>query len=399
MSSVVIVGAGEFGLTAALELRRRGWDVVVLDAGPVPHPDAASTDISKVVRMDYGADVIYTEMGEQAIEGWRAWNAAWGRELYHEDGFLLMSRERLAPGGFEFESCAFLSARGHRLIDKSAEDLRRDHPAWNAELYPEGYLNPCAGWAESGQVITCLAMQARRAGIEIVEGMRFGKLIDCDGRVAGVVTLGGGEYRADRVLMAAGAWTPALLPWLQNVMWATGQVVMHFQPGDPETYRAPQFPVWAADIGRTGWYGFPATESGIVKVANHGPGIRVDPHQPRVVPAAAEEYFRTFLRGTFPALAEASLVASRLCLYGDTFDGHFWIDHDPQHPGLVIAAGDSGHAFKFAPVLGGLIADVVEHKPNRWAGRFAWREPSGVSGEGARALAQNYTRAHHKLSK
>ena len=388
MSRVVIIGAGEFGLTSALALQRRGWSVVVIDPGPVPHPDAASTDISKVVRADYGADAIYTEMAEQALEGWRAWNAAWGRELYHEDGFLLMSRDPLVAGGFEYESHAFLSARGHQLIRKTTADLRRDHPAWNAGRYPAGYLNPHAGWAESGKVMMQLVLEARHRGIEMVEDRRLEKLIEHDGRVGGVITHDSSEYRADCVLMAAGAWTPTLLPWLQHAMWATGQIVMHFQPRDAEAYRAPQFPVWAADIGRTGWYGFPATAAGIVKVANHGPGIRVDPHEPRIVPADAEGRFRTFLRDTFPALAEAPLVASRLCLYGDTFDGHFWIDHDPGHPGLVVAAGDSGHAFKFAPVLGDLIADVVERRPNPWAGRFAWREPRAMSGEGARAMVE-----------
>jgi len=388
VSRVVIIGAGEFGLTAALALQRRGWSVVVIDPGPVPHPDAASTDISKVVRADYGADPIYTEMAEQSLEGWRAWNAAWGRELYHEDGFLLMSRDPLAAGGFEYESHAFLSARGHRLIRKTAADLHREHPAWNAERYPAGYLNPRAGWAESGKVMMQLVLEARHRCIEMVEGGRFEKLIEHDGRVTGVITHDGCEYLADCVLMAAGAWTPALLPWLQHAMWATGQIVMHFQPRDAEAYRAPQFPVWAADIGRTGWYGFPVTAAGIVKVANHGPGVRVDPHEPRIVPADAEDRFRGFLRDTFPALAQAPLVASRLCLYGDTFDGHFWIDHDPGHPGLVVAAGDSGHAFKFAPVLGDLIADVVERRPNPWARRFVWREPSAMSSEGARALGE-----------
>jgi glycine/D-amino acid oxidase-like deaminating enzyme len=72
-------------------------------------------------------------------------------------------------------------------------------------------------------------------------------------------------------------------------------------------------------------------------------------------------------------------------LYCDTFDGDFWIDRDPDRPGLVVAAGDSGHAFKFAPILGSLLADVVEGRPNGWAPRFAWRERLVDSREAARA--------------
>jgi glycine/D-amino acid oxidase-like deaminating enzyme len=94
-----------------------------------------------------------------------------------------------------------------------------------------------------------------------------------------------------------------------------------------------------------------------------------------------------FLRDSLPDLAGAPIVHRRLCLYCDTFDGDFWIDRDPAHPGLVVAAGDSGHGFKFAPIIGGLVADVVEGKPNRWAGRFRWRQRLRDRREAARADA------------
>eukprot|EP01031_Cornospumella_fuschlensis_P012702 gene12702-biopygen10717 len=103
------------------------------------------------------------------------------------------------------------------------------------------------------------------------------------------------------------------------------------------------------------------------------------------MPEGEEARFRAFLRQTYPTLDEAPFAAQRICLYGDTFDGNFWIAPDPERRGLIVAAGDSGHAFKFAPVLGGLIADAVEGKANPWLGRFAWREPTEAAREGARA--------------
>ena len=109
------------------------------------------------------------------------------------------------------------------------------------------------------------------------------------------------------------------------------------------------------------------------------------PDAPRTLPAVEEAPFREFLRDNLPALADAPVLAMRLCLYCDAFDGNFWIDHDPERPGLVVAAGDSGHGFKFAPVLGGLIADVVERKPNDWAQRFRWRARGPDAREAARA--------------
>ena len=109
------------------------------------------------------------------------------------------------------------------------------------------------------------------------------------------------------------------------------------------------------------------------------------PDDPRTVLPSEIDAFRAFLRDSLPRLADAPIASTRLCLYCDTFDGDFWIDHDPERHGLVVAAGDSGHGFKFAPVLGPLIADVVERRPNPHASRFAWRTRVLDGKEAARA--------------
>jgi glycine/D-amino acid oxidase-like deaminating enzyme len=167
-------------------------------------------------------------------------------------------------------------------------------------------------------------------------------------------------------------------------MWATAQPVLHLQPQDPAAYRAPAFPPWTADIARSGWYGFPATDEGHVKIGHHGSGTRVDPHARGEVSADHVERMRAFLRESLPGLADAPIVTRRVCLYCDTFDGDFLIDHDPEREGLVVAGGGSGHAFKFAPLLGPLVADVVERRPNRWSSRFRWRSRGDARREEAR---------------
>ena len=129
-----MVGGGVFGVTAALELRKRGRDVSLFDPGRLPRPEASSTDISKAVRMDYGDDVLYTEMAEHGFPVWESWNGSWGEELYHEDGFLFLTREPMVPGGFEHESFQLLEERGHRLERMNPQLLRRRHPQWAAEL-------------------------------------------------------------------------------------------------------------------------------------------------------------------------------------------------------------------------------------------------------------------------
>ncbi len=371
--SIAVVGAGVFGLTSAIELRKRKWDVTLLDPGPVPRAAAASTDISKVVRMDYGADELYTEMCEAALAGWDLWNATWPSALYHQDGFLLLTERPMAAGGFEHESFSVLRRRGHAPERVDATAIASRFAGWRAGKYRDGYLSLRAGWAESGRTVARLAAIARDEGVRFMEGASLECLIETDGGIGGVRTTDGGAVHADVVLVAAGAWTPAILPHLGGVMWTTGQPVVHFKVANPAEWQAPRFPVWAADISRTGWYGFPALDDGTLKIGHHGPGRRVHPDEPRTVLAPEIDAFRDFVRGSLPALENVPIVASRLCLYCDTFDGDFWIGHDTERAGLVVAAGDSGHGFKFAPVLGSTIADAIEGRQNPWTSRFAPR--------------------------
>ena len=384
--TVIVVGAGIFGVTAALELRRRGYGVSLLDPGPLPHPLATSTDISKMVRMDYGDDEVFTALAEESIEGWRRWNLEWGQELYHNDGLLIMTRETIRPGTFEYDSLELMKRRGISPERISPDELVRRFPAWAPNGYVDGFLSPRGGWVEADKVVARLVEEARAAGVSVAAGTTVVGLIEDGRRTVGVATADGTPRRADFVVVAAGPWTPYLLPQLQDVMWPVGQPVLYFQPENPADYRPPHFPPWAADVSRTGWYGFPAMEDGVVKVSIHGPGRRMSPDAPRDVPPAEERRFREFLRGTFPPLAEAPLIRSRYCLYCDTWDGNFWIDHDPEREGLVVATGGSGHGFKFAPVLGSLIADALERVPNAHASRFAWRPRGERTSEPARHL-------------
>src|SRR5438067_1211152 len=271
MSKVIVVGAGINGVTAVIELRKRGHEVVLVDPGPLPQPLAASTDISQAVRAAYGADEDYTALAERSIKRWREWNEEFGTKLYHEVGVMFVRRRKMVPGDFEYESLKLLEKRGLKVA-------RMDTPQ----------------------------------------------------------------------------------------LWK-------------------RFPVFGADITTTGYYGFPINRDGVVKIANHGAGREMSPDSPeRVVTAEDEGNLREFLASTFPSLADAPIVYTRVCMYCDTHDGHFWIARDPERQGLVVAAGDSGHGFKFAPMLGEIIADAVEAKDNRLLDKFRWR-PEVRAGSGADA--------------
>ena len=384
----VIVGAGIYGTTAALELHRRGYRVAVLDPGPVPHPLASSTDVSKVVRMEYGADDDYMALVDDAITGWLEWNEQFGDTLYHPAGVTMLTRREMVPGGFEYESYVRLLGRGHRPERLNASEIVQRFPAWRPGAYVDGFFHARGGFAESGRVVETLARAARDLGIGIHEGQTAERLGVEHGAVTAVHTRQGASFSAAGVIVCAGAWTPYLLPELQPMMRSSGHPVFHLQPSRPELFTAPGFTTFTADVANSGWYGFPLhPRQPIVKVGNHGVGLPVDPeHGERIVTAEDEAALRRFLADSLPALADSEIVYTRRCLYNDTLDEHLWIDRHPETAGLTVAAGGSGHAFKMAPVLGGLIADAAEAKANPRLAKFRWRtfEADATGQEAAR---------------
>ena len=374
MSKVIVVGAGINGIIAAIELKKRGHKLVLADPGPLPHPLAASTDISKAVRAAYGADEEYTALAERSIRLWRKWNEEFGVELYHEVGVMFVRHGEMKPGDFEYESFKILQRRGYRIERMNSPQIWKRFPAWNPDLYQDGVLELNAGYAESGRVVAILVERAKSIGIELREGAKFSQLDEGDDRVKGIVLDDGQRISGDAVVMAVGAWTPYILPFTREFFRATGQPVFHLKPRQPDLFVPERFAVFGADISTTGYYGFPLNPEGVVKIANHGPGREMSPETAnRAVTSQEEQNLREFLSTTFPTLTDAPIVYSRVCMYCDTNDGHFWIAPDPERPGLIVAAGDSGHGFKFAPVLGEIVADAVEGKSNPLLQKFRWR--------------------------
>jgi len=390
--NILVVGAGVFGTTAALELRRRGHEVRLVDVLQPRDDDSPSRDISKMVRLDYGADETYVALMEEALRRWRAWNEAWraaGRPpLFHEDGLLVLTTEPLRPGSFEGDSFALLVRRGHPLqrLDRAALVAR--HPLWRHAPALDGYENPQGGWAEAARVTQWLADEARLAGVDVRTGLHVTRV---DARSATALGADGApvDLAADLVVLATGERTAALLSRDALPLRRVGQTVLYFRPARPADFAAPALRPFTADITRTGWYGFPVWD-GLVKLGNHGAGTELpDDGLPGEPAPDAERGAREFLRAWLPSLADAPLARARLCPYDDTPDGHFLIDEHPRRPGLWIAAGGSGHAFKFAPVLGELIADAVLRRAGSphaaVLARCRWRTAAGTCGDAARA--------------
>jgi glycine/D-amino acid oxidase-like deaminating enzyme len=302
-----------------------------------------------------------------------------GIELYHETGVLFVCQHRMQPGDFEYESCRILEKQGHRFERFDSFTFHQRFPAFAEDRFQDGFFDPDAGYVESGRVVTTLLEYAKSRGIELRQG-KFTGLNESNHRVEGVVLEDRHQISGDAVVVAAGAWTPYLLPFTKEFLRATAHPVFHLRPKQPNFFLPERFPFFGADISTTGYYGFPLNQ-GVVKIANHGPGREMSPDSPaRAVTREDEIDLRKFLRSTIPALVDAPIVYTRVCMYCDTNDGDFWIAPDPERLNLVIATGDCGHGFKFAPVLGELVADAVERKENPLLKKFRWR-PEIKSGE------------------
>ncbi|MDA1265161.1 MAG: FAD-dependent oxidoreductase, partial [Planctomycetota bacterium] len=164
MQRVIVIGAGLFGLTGARELSRRGAAVTLLEAGAAPRDVAGSTDVSRIVRPDYGDDVLYTELGERAFDAWPEWDARLGGGLFHHTGLLVATRVPLEERPMEAATFALLSARGHALERLRGDAIPVRFPGLAGTSLIDGYFNPDAGWVASGAAIDALASLAREEG-------------------------------------------------------------------------------------------------------------------------------------------------------------------------------------------------------------------------------------------
>jgi sarcosine oxidase len=210
----------------------------------------------------------------------------------------------------------------------------------------------------------CIEQHVRLAavhGARIVSGEAVEAWDRLDG--GGVrVTTRDGEYRAAQLVVTSGSWTGTLVPSLTHVLRPERQVLAWFDPLQPELFLPGRFPVFNVAVDEGHFYGFPSVDGQGFKVGKyHHFGETVDPDTvDRSVHARDEALLRTFTSRYFPAAAGRTLD-TKVCLFTNAPDEHFIIDRLADDPGVVVASACSGHGFKFASVVGEILADLVEH--------------------------------------
>jgi sarcosine oxidase len=360
MSNILVVGLGAMGSATALHLARRGHRVLGFDQFTPPHSNGSSHGQTRIIRKAYWEDPRYVPLLFRAYELWRRLEADTGQALLHITGGLMIGR---ADGDLVAGSTA--SAEQFDLHHEvlSAAQMRRLYPAFRVDddwvaLWERdaGYLHPEA----------CVEQQLQQASLAGAELHFDEPVMEWNALPGGGVSVRTTRetYNADHLVITAGPWAPHILRELNLPLRVTRQVVYWFEPsGSIELFRRERMPIYIREMekGQRLLYGFPLTgpDTEGVKVGLHGSDDFCTPDTvDRAIGASEERIIRERVADALPLLG-GRLLHAETCLYTMTPDEHFVIDAHPEFPQVTLAAGFSGHGFKFASVLGEVLADLA----------------------------------------
>lgn len=348
----IVVGAGVMGAAALYHLARRGLRVLGIERFEPGHDRGSSHGSTRIIRLGYYEHPSYVPLVRAAYAQWRELEAAAGRRLLHTTGIVEIGRPdgALVAGTL---AASRLHGLRHEVLD--AREVMRRFPTFRL---PEGFVGvwqPDGGFLEAEPAIHALLGLAAAAGAKLRTGETV-RAIEPHGEKVRVVT-DRGTYDSRTVIAAAGAWMTKLFPTLP--LRVTRQVQAWFDPVDPSLFAQARFPVFMLESPHGIHYGFPLHPAG-VKIAKHFHlDETVDPDAcEREISAADEAAIRLSLAEYLPA-ANGALNAAKTCLYSMTPDGDFILDRLPGAPQIIVASPCSGHGFKFAPVVGEIIADLA----------------------------------------
>ena len=364
---VIVVGVGGMGSAACYHLARRGVDVLGLERFDVPHTRGSSHGDTRIFRTAYHEHPDYVPLARAAVEEWRALDATTERDLVRTTGYVAAG-----PPDSETVRGARESCRTHDIDHEiyDGAELSDVVPAFDvpddyeAVYEAEGgllFAEECVAAHVEGTFAaggTVRVREAVESWTETVDGVR--------------VRTDDGTYTADHLVVAAGAWTDDLVPELAEHLAVERQVFRWFMPPDPSTFSPDRFPTFVLDTGDREFYGFPSVGRPGVKVGiHHHFEETVDPDDLSTLePRPADERALTDDAARYLPAAAGPTLSLSPCLYTNTPDRNFVVDR--VSPSVTVAAGFSGHGFKFASAVGRALADLaVEGSTDLPIDRFA----------------------------
>jgi sarcosine oxidase len=350
---VIVVGVGAMGSAACLHLARRGKRVLGLERFDIPNSMGSSHGVTRIIRLAYAEGAPYVPLLRRAYELWRELEAVAGERLLWTTGYADVGELLVETS---LQSC-HVHDLPHELVD--GRELHRRHPAFDVPPDIPALLQPNGGFLLSEPCIVAHVTQAQDLGAEIHarEAVRRWQPLEGGGiRVESERN----AYTAERLVITAGAWAASVGRLEPELCVAERQALAWFQPLEPALFALDRFPTFGLAVEEGIYYGFPVFGVPGFKVGRlHHREERVDPDCSDREPNAADEaLLRRFADRYFPRGAGPTM-ALKTCLFENSPDEHFVIDVHSDCRDVVVAAGFSGHGFKFASVVGEILADLA----------------------------------------
>jgi sarcosine oxidase len=355
---VAVIGAGVFGAWTAYALQRSGRSVLLLDEYGPSNARASSGGESRIIRMGYGPDELYTRWAMRSLPLWQELFEQSGDALFHPTGVLWIANEGEKYAADTLATLGKFGARHERL---SRAELEKRYPQIAFENAAWGIFEPGSGVLMARRAVQAVVAESQKAGVAY-----RGEAVETTpgrGKLASVRTRSGEAIHAGEFVFACGPWLPKVFPQLLGErIFPTRQEVFFFgaPPGDAR-FAPPAMPTWICLADEM--YGMPDLENRGLKIANDRHGAAIDPDTAtRTASAEATQLARNYVERRFPAMKGAPVLETRVCQYENTSNGDFLIDRHPDFENVWLVGGGSGHGFKHGPALGEYVAAMVNGK-------------------------------------
>jgi monomeric sarcosine oxidase len=364
---VAVVGAGVFGAWSAYQLQRSGKRVVLIDAHGAGNSRSSSGEESRIIRMGYGADEIYTRSALRSLQLWQELFARVDQRLFHRTGVLWLAHE---DDPYPVKTAETLAKIGIPLERLTTTEVSRRYPKIGLERISWAMLESNSGVLMARRAVQAVTFAAIKTGVEHLQDAVESP--DGNGSLNEITTASGRSISAGTYVFACGAWLPKIFPaLLADRIHPTRQEVFYFgTPAGNRIFSAPALPTWIDFKDEA--YGLPDLEGRGVKIAidRHGPPF--DPETGnRVVTSEGLSEVRQCLARRLPELKDAPVTETRVCQYENTSNGDFLIDLHPEFENVWLVGGGSGHGFKHGPVVGEYVAARIEGSKEGIEPRFS----------------------------
>jgi monomeric sarcosine oxidase len=358
-TEIAVVGSGVFGAWTAYQLRRSGAEVLLVDAYGPANSRASSGGESRILRLGYGPDEIYTRMAQRSFQLWlQLFEDVERPQLFQPTGVLWLAREHDPYCEATQETLQKYKVKLARL---ERVDLCQRYPQLEFGPVAWGMLEIESGVLLARQAVQALVAVAQSLGVTYLQAA----IRPPENETAGlefVETTAGARIVADKFIFACGPWLPKLFPdVLAKLIHVTRQEVFFLGvPAGDDRFLPATMPAWIDFNDLV--YGIPNLESRGVKIAidEHGPPFDPDTGE-RIVLQESVSRLRAYLARRVPALADAPVIESRVCQYENTSNGDFLIDRHPRYKNAWFVGGGSGHGFKHGPAVGEQVASLVSN--------------------------------------